>query len=127
MDKVVHFEIPGDDVDRMKQFYQQAFGWKMQDYPEMKYVIAQTMPVDENRMPMESGAINGGIMERNDRVKAPSFAIEVADIDAAIARVTAAGGTVLTEKMPVGDMGIMAYFTDTEGNVLSLWQTLRQQ
>jgi len=30
MDKVVHFEIPADDVDRAKDFYGSVFGWQLQ-------------------------------------------------------------------------------------------------
>ncbi len=32
MDKVVHFEIPVDDLDRAKKFYSSIFGWELQDY-----------------------------------------------------------------------------------------------
>jgi predicted enzyme related to lactoylglutathione lyase len=30
---------------------------------------------------------------------------------------------VLSPRQPVGDMGFAAYFRDTEGNVVGLWQT----
>ncbi|HLM21427.1 MAG TPA: VOC family protein, partial [Propionibacteriaceae bacterium] len=30
MRKVVHFEIPADDVDRAKKFYGSVFGWELQ-------------------------------------------------------------------------------------------------
>jgi predicted enzyme related to lactoylglutathione lyase len=124
MDKVVHFEIPADNLDRAKKFYQTTFGWQIEDYPDMKYVIARTAEVDENRMLKEPGAINGGMMERAGAVpKAPSFAIDVENLEAAIQKVKDAGGTVITDKMEVGDMGWMAYFKDTEGNIMSLWQT----
>ena len=33
------------------------------------------------------------------------------------------GGTVSGPKEPVGEMGFAAYFTDTEGNVVGLWET----
>jgi predicted enzyme related to lactoylglutathione lyase len=29
--------------------------------------------------------------------------------------------------MPVGDMGWAAYFTDTEGNVIGLWQPAKKR
>ena len=32
------------------------------------------------------------------------------------------GGSVAGGKMPVGDMGFAAYFQDSEGNVMGLWQ-----
>jgi uncharacterized protein len=33
------------------------------------------------------------------------------------------GGSTATPKMPVGDMGFAAYFNDSEGNVMGLWQS----
>ncbi len=126
MNKVVHFEIPSDDLGRAKKFYQETFGWELEDYPDMEYVIARTGEVDKDRMLKEVGVINGGMMKRNKNVTAPSFAIDVENIDAAMEKVKSNGGALLTEKIPVGDMGIMAYFKDTEGNVLSLWQTTKK-
>jgi uncharacterized protein len=123
MDSVVHFEIPAEDLERAKKFYAQNFGWHMQDMPEMNYVIARTAEVDEKMMPLMPGSINGGMMKKSPMVTGPSFAINVANIDAAIEKVKSSGGTILKDKMAVGTMGFMAYFKDTEGNVLSLWQT----
>ena len=123
MDKVVHFELPADDVARAKNFYQSTFGWNILDVPEMNYVIVRTGEVDEKNMLKETGVINGGMLKKNAVVSAPSFAIDVKDIDAATAKVKAAGGTIVKEKVSVGDMGFIVYFKDTEGNVLSLWQS----
>jgi len=124
MSKVVHFEIPAGDLERAKKFYQDAFGWQLDDQPGMEYVLAKTVETDEKMMPKEAGGINGGMMKRNDMVKSPSFAINVENIDEAMRDVKMAGGTVLSAKMPVGEMGLMAYFKDSEDNVLSLWQAI---
>jgi predicted enzyme related to lactoylglutathione lyase len=56
-------------------------------------------------------------------VKAPNLVIDVPDIDEALSKVETAGGKTVTQRMPVGDMGFAAYFTDTEGNLLGLWET----
>ena len=32
------------------------------------------------------------------------------------------GGSTVRGKEPVGDMGFAAYFTDSEGNLVGLWQ-----
>ncbi|MFN2399720.1 MAG: VOC family protein [Gemmatimonadaceae bacterium] len=66
--------------------------------------------------------MNGGMMKRNDMVKGPTFAINVDSIEEAIEKIKKAGGTVVMGKTAIGDMGFMAYFKDTEGNVLSVWQ-----
>lgn len=122
MNKVVHFEIPTDDTGRAQKFYQQAFGWQTKDMPEMKYVLAYTTEVDDKMMPKEAGAINGGLMMRNDTVKTLSLSIDVPNLEEAMDKVKLAGGMIVMDKMAVGDMGFMAYFKDTEGNILSLWQ-----
>lgn len=122
MDKVVHFEIPADNLARAKKFYNTVFGWKMNEMPQMEYVLVGTAESDENGMPKEPGAINGGMMERQDPVKSPVITINVKSIDQAAATIEKNGGKVIRPKMPVGDMGFAAYFKDTEGNVIGLWQ-----
>jgi predicted enzyme related to lactoylglutathione lyase len=39
---IVHFEIPADDVQRAKRFYQKAFGWKISDPWKMDYYFVET-------------------------------------------------------------------------------------
>ena len=50
MDKtIVHFEIPADDVETLKTFYEGAFGWKITHTPmgPMDYWLIETVPTDE--------------------------------------------------------------------------------
>ena len=51
MDKIVHFEIPFDDKKRAMKFYSEVFGWKLTDMAEMSYVMAETVAVNDERMP----------------------------------------------------------------------------
>jgi len=122
MGKVVHFEIPADNLARAKKFYSTVFGWELNDFPEMEYTIVRTVQSDENGMPKEAGAINGGMLQREEPVKAPVITISVDNMDQATATIEKNGGKVIRAKMPVGDMGFAAYFKDTEGNVVGLWQ-----
>jgi uncharacterized protein len=126
--KVVHFEIPADNVERAKSFYKQAFGWDISQYPGMEYHMVSTVAVDEKtRMPKEVGAINGGMAKRNnDTNKTTLITVDVADIDAALKNIEKLGGKTVQKKQPVGDMGFTAYFKDTEGNVVGLWQSARR-
>ncbi|MBI4415048.1 MAG: VOC family protein [Candidatus Kerfeldbacteria bacterium] len=122
MNKVVHFEIPADDVERASAFYTNVFGWGMQSMPDMGYTLIRTVDVDEKtQMPKEAGAINGGMFKRTAELPVPVITIGVDDVDAALKKVDAKGGAILRGKMPVGDMGFVAYFKDTEGNVVGLW------
>jgi predicted enzyme related to lactoylglutathione lyase len=122
MGRVVHFEIPADDIDRAREFYREAFGWTMNPIPDMGYTIVQTGEADANGRPAESGFINGGMLTRQGPVTSPVVTIEVDDIDAALPAVEKLGGSVARATMAVGDMGFAAYVVDTEGNVIGLWQ-----
>ncbi len=123
--KVVHFEIPFDDGDRARKFYGETFGWQLMEMPDMGYTIVMTGPTDPEKGPSEPGFINGGMFARSDEFpgKGPNVVIDVPSIEEALRDVEAAGGKTAGEKMPVGDMGFAAYFTDTEGNLIGLWET----
>jgi predicted enzyme related to lactoylglutathione lyase len=120
--RVVHFEIPFDDGDRAGSFYTDAFGWKLTPMPDMKYVLVTTGPSDQGP-PSEPGFINGGLLSRGLPVGSPLVVVDVDDIDASLQKIENLGGTTVSAKQPVGDMGFAAYFKDSEGNLLGLWQT----
>lgn len=122
MAKVVHFEIPFENKTRAMKFYTTAFDWQLTDMPEMSYVVAQTAPVDQNQMPKEPGAINGGLFQRPKEAPHPTIYVGVDSIDATIKKVQAAGGKVVTPSTPIPGMGAYARVADTEGNVIGLFQ-----
>lgn len=124
MGGVVHFEIPAEDSERANNFYQGAFGWTLNPMPEMDYTIAMTTPSDEQTgMPKEPGAINGALFTRSPELQTPVLTVDVEDIDAALSQIESVGGSVHKGKDAVPGMGWYAYFKDTEGNILGLWQT----
>ena len=126
MDKVVHFEIPADNVDRAQKFYNMVFGWKMNHIPEMNYTTIHTAPTDEKGMIKEMGVINGGMTKREEPVKSTVITIDVPNIEEALKKVEKNGGKIIKAKIQVGDMGFSAYFKDTEGNIVGLWQNMRK-
>jgi uncharacterized protein len=119
--RVVHFEIPFDDGDRARAFYQSAFGWSLMPIPEMSYTIVSTGPTSEQG-PSEPGYIGGGMMARSDLFQGPVITVDVDDIDSALAKVEELGGATVRPRQEVGQMGFTAYFTDPEGNLMGLWQ-----
>lgn len=120
--RVVHFEIPYDDGDRARTFYADVFGWDVTEMPDMGYTMVSTGPTGE-RGPTEAGYIGGGMMQRSDPNNAPNLVIDVPSIDEALAKIEANGGTTISGRDPVGDMGFSAYFRDSEGNLMGLWET----
>jgi len=127
MGKVVHFEIPTDDIARAKEFYGSIFGWQLQEMEGEAmggYTIAMTTPVDKKtQLPTEPGAINGGLMKRSADTPAPVITVDVESIDDSLKQVEAGGGSTVTPRTEIPGMGAFAYFKDTEGNVLGLWET----
>lgn len=123
MSGVVHFEIPADDEDRARKFYNSVFGWKFQVIPEMEYSLAMTAPMNDLGKPADAGFINGGIFHREDMLRAPVVTIDVEDIDATLERIARQGGETVRGRMAVPGSGWNAYFRDSEGNVVGLWQS----
>lgn len=121
MNKVVHFEIPADDLKRAQNFYKEVFDWKINHLQEMNYTILHTGPTDKENMPEESGFINGGMSERK-YLKNLVITIDVEDIDEAVKKIEEHGGELIQGKMEIPDMGWTAYFKDSEGNLVGLWQ-----
>ena len=125
MDKVVHFEVPYDDLERAKKFYIEAFGWKINTIPEMNYNIVHTTDVDEKQIPKEKGAINGGMYKRDkESSKTPVLVINVKDIDESLKKAEKFGAKIFRKKMEVGGMGLYAQIKDSEGNIIGVWQDL---
>ena len=126
MRKVVHFEIPADDVERAKKFYGSSFGWELQtmDMGDGEYTSVKTTAVDEQtQLPSEPGAINGGMYRRSaDTPSVPVLIIDVNSVDDSLKEIEAAGGRVLRPRTEIPGMGAFAYFTDPEGNALGLWE-----
>jgi uncharacterized protein len=120
--RVVHFEIPFDDADRARSFYREVFDWQIQAIPDLNYNMVSTGPTSDQGMPTEPGFIGGGMLERQAPVTAPVITLQVDDIDAALVAVEKHGGKALGEKLTVGGMGFAAYFNDSEGNLMGLWQ-----
>jgi predicted enzyme related to lactoylglutathione lyase len=135
MKRVVHFEIHADDLERAKKFYSTVFGWEMQQMGSEygNYVVVVTGPgpdeIAKGSVTMENLGINGGMMLRKGPRPAPGAPVNgytciigVKDIDETIAKIEAAGGVLALAKMDVPNVGLLAYYHDTEGNIFGVIQ-----
>jgi len=93
--------------------------------PDLQYTMVSTGPVTDEGMPSEPGYVNGGMFDRAaaGQIDKPVLTIDVDDIDASWKTIEQLGGKPVGEKLAVGEMGFAAYFTDSEGNLIGLWQT----
>ena len=67
MNRVVHFEIHADDLERAKKFYSSVFGWEIiqmgGEYGN--YVILKSGAGADEPVDPKNPGINGGMMQRN--------------------------------------------------------------
>lgn len=127
MDPVTHFELPVDDMERAQRFYLEAFGWTSlaPEGMEGEYEMAMTSETAEDLKPSERGRIDGAFYRREEPDAGTMVTIKVDAIDDAVERVAAAGGEIVVEAHPVADLGFYARFRDSEGNLVSLWESAR--
>jgi hypothetical protein len=110
-DSISWFEIPVTEIERAINFYSTVVGDKleMMEFGPMKMFPAKNkgdvhgaLVQGEGFIPSDKGSLiylNGGD-----------------DLATPLGRVAAAGGTVLQDKMSIGEHGHIALFKDTEGN-----------
>ncbi|HUK84617.1 MAG TPA: VOC family protein [Candidatus Acidoferrum sp.] len=122
---LVHFEIPAQDVEKLKQFYEQVFNWKITLYPSpLDYWLIQTVPVDENGVPQRPG-VNGGMFKKQEAGIKPINYFAVESINDFLAKIEKLGGKVISPKQEVPNVGWIAAAEDPEGNQFALIQSLR--
>ena len=119
MNRVVHFEIHAGDPARAIAFYEKLFGWTIAPWgPPGLYWSVTTGP---EGVP----GINGGIVPRRGAIDGAAVlayvcTVQVESVDDAMARALSLGGSVALPKMPIPGMGWLAYFKDTEGNIVGV-------
>ena len=121
---VVHFEIPADDVEKLRKFYSELFGWKIEKMPgPVEYWGIATVPVNEKGMPQRPG-VNGGMMKRQNPEHKPVNYIAVESVDEYVKKIEALGGRVIVPKMEVPGIGWWALALDPEGNQFAILQSV---
>jgi len=104
------------DLDRAMDFYRALFGWEFSVSPA-EYMHYTTCLLDGRRV---------AALVPNQDSGAEKFwwnvYLATADCDRTVARVTEAGGTVMSPPMDVMEFGRMAIVRDTTGAQFGLWQ-----
>lgn len=112
-----HIEFPADDVERAKSFYASVFGWEFREMDGFEgYYLYSAGPGDLG------GGI--GIRGRNAPDAVRNY-IAVDDVDAAVEKSRAAGGSVTVPKTDIG-VGWYAAVKDPEGNEIGLYRSKRE-
>jgi uncharacterized protein len=109
------WEIPVTDLDAAEAFYGPVFGWTFLPFGEGYRAINGP-----------GGRMIGGLMTGIDVSPAGGIRlyVNVHDITVTLAKVTEAGGTVVSPGQPIGgDMGWWGAFTSPDGQVVGLCST----
>ena len=131
MPTIVHFEIPANDIERAKKFYNDLFGWKIEKWPgtddsqltsaatgqPMEYWLITTTDDKGNK------ALGGGMMKRQMPEHKVTNYIGVKSVDEYKSKVEKLGGKVLAHKHTVPGMGYFALCLDTENNPFAIWES----
>lgn len=116
---LVHFEIAGEDPERLGRFYAGLFGWKVEKapMPGMEYWLIETAKPGKG--------VNGGIMRRSEAGERVRNYVKVDDIDRSIQRTKELGGQITTPKTEVPGVGFIAIADDPQGNPFGFVQPQR--
>jgi predicted enzyme related to lactoylglutathione lyase len=114
--RVVHFEIPANEPEKLTQFYGTVFGWKfnLMEGGGPEYWLCDTG---------EGMGINGAVMRRQHPQQPWMNYVNVPSIDKTLEEAEKLGGKIALPKTPVAGMGAYAAFVDPQGNICGLWET----
>lgn len=118
-----HFEIPANDVEKMRKFYSEIFGWKIEKVPDMEYYSITTVPMDEKGNLLRPG-VNGGLYKRDRPEQQPINYVNVESAEEYSKKIADSGGKILIAKTEIPGMGWFAIAQDPEGNVFGLFEVL---
>lgn len=108
---VTYVELHSADLDATRKFFGAAFGWQPQPFASPEYLVAPHGS--------EPG-VDTGLLASQDGQPRTVPVIRVDDIDAAIARVTEHGGTLVVPPFTVPGVGKGCYITDPTGLIVGL-------
>jgi uncharacterized protein len=119
MANIAYFQIPADNVDRAKKFYQSLLGWKIEPDTTLQDKSLQWENIITGE-PEEGTMHMGGLYKRMGPSPIMNF-VKVVDIDTILARVEKLGGKIIMPKSDIPSVGLVAVIQDTEENIIGLW------
>lgn len=116
MNRITHFEISANEPEKVVEFYETVFGWKITKWDgPIEYWMVSTGDPD-------TPGIDGGIIRPGELFTGTVNTVEVEDIDAMIVKAIENGGQLMVEKNTIPGIGYQAYCKDIEGTIFGLHQ-----
>jgi uncharacterized protein len=113
---IVWFGIPADNTKRVKKFYGDLFGWKIERAPGLQeFWHIDTGGGDDTP--------DGGIKKREQPQEPVVNYVSVDSVTEFSKKIERLGGKICMAKTAVPQMGYFAVCQDTEGNAFGLWES----
>ena len=119
---LVHFEIPSDNPEKARKFYEQMFDWKFNKMPgndQMEYWLVS----HKNAGPNET---MGGLYKKTMGETGFTNYFSVANIDQALAKAKTLGANIVKGKEEIPTIGWFAILQDPDKNTFAFFQSARQ-
>src|SRR3981189_873034 len=114
---VVHFEIVGQDADKLHAYYAELFGWEIDANNPLKYGVGQRA---RNVQEEGVGIGGGGGTGPEGYPGHVTFYVEVPDVEAALAQAESLGGSRVMGPDEVMEGLVIALSTDPHGHVIGV-------
>jgi predicted enzyme related to lactoylglutathione lyase len=108
---VSYVELNSPDLSATTAFLADVFGWQLQAFAAPDYLVAPRG---------EAPGVDTGVMPSRDGRPRAIPVIRVTDLDASLARVIAAGGSVAVEPFTIDGVGRGCYVVDPAGILIGL-------
>lgn len=111
------FEIPMTDVSRAQAFYEKIFDIKM----HLMDMLGMQMLMFPSQSPKSGGALVKSESHKPSTEGAVIYLNGNPDLQLVLDRIPGAGGSIVMQKTLIDEEnGYMAFFTDSEGNLVGL-------
>jgi uncharacterized protein len=127
---VVHFEVIGQDPAALRRYYGALFGWQFDTTGPVSDAVSEAgnYGFTEGGTTSSGVGIPGGVGGGADYPARTLFYVGVPDVEAALDRATALGGTRVSgpHRSAGSDLSV-GFFTDPEGHLIGVASTLAER
>lgn len=100
---IVFFDIAGENLEELQEFYAEVFGWRSNDGTNFQTTSVSPLPAGFRRDPAETVIYIG-----------------VEDITLTLEQITASGGSVAFPRVEIPNTVVLGMFIDPAGNRVGL-------
>src|SRR5215467_14966057 len=113
---VTHFEIYGEEPDKLADFYRNVFGWQIEQMPGVNYWRIQSGSAESK--PLHGGLTYRAIPDLNGWM----LFVNVTSLDETVALVQRLGGSIVRSKTAVPKTAWVTILADPARNIFGVWQ-----